>query len=107
MARLINSQEAKITELPHFTVFLAINDEGGVARGSEFGGMGVVDSEGDSLAAKPVADVVCVAVEEGNAHGIIEDHFEVRDKVRVGEVAGHLEGVRDVVVGLSVVEIDA
>lgn len=107
MARLVDPREAEVAVLAHFAVLGPVNDKGGVARGSECIGMRVVDGEGDGLPAEPVADVVGVAVVQSHADGVVEDHFEVGDEVRVGEVAGHLEGVGDVVVGLGVIEVDA
>ena len=65
--------------------------------------MGVVDVEGDGLAAEPVADVVCVAVDEGDTDGIVEDRFEVGEEIGVDEVARLLECVVDVVVGVCVI----
>ena len=53
--------------------------------------MRVVRGEGDGLSAKPVADVVCVAVDEGDADGQVEDLFEVVDEVGPDEVTGLLK----------------
>ena len=47
--------------MTHFAVFGAVDGEWLVAGGGEFGAVGVVQSEGDGLAAEPVADVVGVA----------------------------------------------
>lgn len=69
--------------------------------------MRVVRGEGDGLSAKPVADVVCVAVDERDADGEVQDGFEVVDEVGPDEVAGLLEGVVDVCVGGGVVEVYA
>lgn len=49
--------------------------------------MRVVHGEGDGLAAEPVADVIGVAVDERDAHAVIEDVLEVSDELRVDEVA--------------------
>lgn len=84
-------------------MLLSIHDERRVIGGAEFCAVGVVDGEGDSLAAKPVADVVGVTVEQGYADGVVEDHLEIREEVGVGEVAGLLKGVVDVGVGVGVV----
>lgn len=67
--------------------------------------MRVVRGEGDGLSAKPVADVVCVAVDEGDADGQVKDLFEVVDEVGPDEVTGLLEGVVDGLAGGGVVEV--
>ena len=107
MPRFVDSHEAEIPILSYFTVFFSVDDEGGVAGSAEFCAVGVVDGEGDSLAAEPVADVVGVAVVEGDADGVVEDHFEVGKEIGIGEVTGLLEGVINVVVGFSIVEVHA
>ena len=107
MPRLINSQETKVPILPHFTVFFSVDDERCVISSAEFCAVGVVDGEGDGLPAEPVANVVGIAVVEGDTDGVVEDHFEVGKEIRIREVAGLLEGVVDVVVGLSIVEVHA
>lgn len=67
----------------------------------------MVRGEGDGFAAEPVADVVCVAVDEGDTDGEVEGFFEVVDEVGPDEVAGLLEGVVDSLVGGCVVEVYA
>jgi hypothetical protein len=59
---LVDAEEAQIAVLTHFAVFGAVDGEGFVARGGEFGAVGVVEGEGDCLAAEPVADVIGVTV---------------------------------------------
>jgi hypothetical protein len=71
--RLIYSRETEVSILPYLAVLDAVDDEGRVASGVEGGFVGVVDGEGYSFAAEPVADIVCVAVEEGNANAVAED----------------------------------
>ena len=66
-----------------------------------------VGCERDGLATEPIADVICVTVDESNANGPSEDIFEVFDEVGPDKVTGLLEGVVDFGVGLSVVEIDS
>lgn len=83
---------------------LRLGNEGGYV----LGGVGVVGGERDGLPSEPVADVVCVAVDEGDADGGVQDHLEVFDEVREDEVAGLLEGVVDLVIGvLCVVQVYA
>lgn len=103
MPRFVNSHEAEISILSYFTIFFPIDDEGGVVGSAKFCAVDVVDGEGDGLAAEPVADVVGVAVVEGDADGVVEDHFEVREEIGVGEVTGLLEGVVDVVVRVRII----
>ena len=69
--------------------------------------MGVVDGEGDGLPAEPITDVVGIAVVEGDADGVVKNHFEVGKEVRIGEITGLLKGVVNVGVGLSIVEVHA
>lgn len=59
MAGFVDAQEGEVAVLPHFAVFGAVDEEGRVARGSEFGGVGVVYGEGDGLAAEPLGGVSC------------------------------------------------
>ena len=107
MPRLIDSHKAEIPILSHFTVFFSVDDERCVISGTELCAVGVVDSEGDGFPAEPVADVIGIAVVEGDADGVVEDHFQVRKEVGIGEVTGLLEGVVNVVVGFRIVEIYA
>ena len=103
MARFVNSHEAEISILSYFSVFFTVNDEGGVVGSAEFCAVGVVDGEGDGLAAEPVADVVGIAVVEGDADGVIEDHFDVGEEIGIGEVAGLLESIVNVIVGFRII----
>lgn len=107
VAGLVDAQEAEVAVLAHLSVVGAVDEEWCVARGSELVRVGVVDGQGDGFAAEPVADVICVAVDERNAHRVVEDHFEVGDEVWVGEVAGIGKCVVDIIVGLGIVEVDA
>ena len=72
--------------------------------------MSVIEGEGDGLPAEPVAGEVGIAVVEGDADGVVEDHFEVGNEVGVGEIATLLERVGDVLANCGsggVVEVDA
>jgi hypothetical protein len=69
--------------------------------------MGIVGCERDSLAAEPVADVIRVTVDESDANRSGENIFQVFDEVGPDEVASLLEGVVDLRVGLSIVEVHA
>lgn len=88
--RLIYSRETEVSILPHLAVLDAVDDEGRVASGVEGDFVGVVDGEGYSFAAEPVANIVCVTVEEGNTNTVPEDLRELVDE-RVDKVAGGLE----------------
>lgn len=107
MTRFIYPHEAKIPILSHFTVFFSIDDERRVISSTELCAVGVVDGEGDGFPAEPVADVVGIAVQEGDADGVVEDHLKVRKEIGIGEVTGLLEGVVNVVVRFRIVEIYA
>ena len=107
MPRLIDSHKAEIPILSHFTVFFSVNDERCVISSTEFCAVDVVDGERHGFPAEPVADVVGIAVVEGDADGVVEDHLKVRKEVGIGEVTGLLEGIINVSVGFSIVEINA
>ena len=59
------------------------------------------------MAAKPVADVVGVAVIQSYTDGIIENQFKVCEKIGINKVACFLECIVNVIVGFCVIEIDA
>lgn len=61
VAGLVDAEEAEVSVLAHLAVFGAVDGEGLVAGGGEFGGVGVVEGQRDCLAAEPVADVIGVA----------------------------------------------
>jgi hypothetical protein len=58
---LVDAEEAQVAILAHFAILGAVDGEGFVAGCGEFGAVGVVEGEGDCLAAEPVADVIGVA----------------------------------------------
>lgn len=68
--------------------------------------MSVVHGEGDGFAAKPIADVVCVTVNQGYADGVVEYHFEIGEEIGIDEVSSFLKGVVNVIIGGGVVEVD-
>jgi hypothetical protein len=77
--------------LPDLTVLGSVDGEGLVSGSGELLGVGVVECERDGFSAEPVADVVCVAVEEVDAKTLVEQVLEVLAEVGVDEVAGVLE----------------
>lgn len=87
MPRLIHPQKAKVAILPHLTVLHTPSRERHIPSGGEFSFVRVVQGEGGGFAAEPVADVVSVAVDEGDADAVVEDMLEVAYKDRVDEVA--------------------
>ncbi len=103
MASLVNPGEREVSVFAGFAILNTINQEAGVAGLLELLGMRVLQGEGDGLATEPVADVVCIPVDEGNADWVCEDFFEVLDEVGPDEVAGLLEGVVDFVVRGSII----
>ena len=54
VARLVNAGEGKVAVLTHFAIFNAVDDKRGVAGGSEFGGVGVVQGKGNCFTSEPV-----------------------------------------------------
>ena len=105
---LVDAGEGEVPVLARLAVLDSVDQHWGITRSVELGLVGVVRGETDRLAAEPVADVVGVAVDEGDADGGVEDRLQVVDEVRVDEVAGLLEGVVNLAIGvLSVVCVDA
>ena len=103
MAGLVDAQEGEVAVLTHFAIFGAVDKEGRVAGRAELRGVGVVYGEGDGLAAEPlvgvvscgaaiwneggerglcyVADVIGIAVIEGDADVVIEEVLKVLDEI--------------------------
>lgn len=106
MTSLIDTGEREITIFPRLAILDTIDEEGRIARLLELLAVLVFCREGDGLAAEPVADVICIAVDKGDADGAGEDVFQVFEEVGPDKVAGLLEGEVDFVVGLRVVYID-
>lgn len=73
MTRLINTGEREVTILPRLAILDTIDEEGRITGLLELLAVLVLRREGDGLAAEPVADVVCVAVDESDADGTGED----------------------------------
>lgn len=96
MASLIDPCEREIPILAHLAVLHAVDEERSVARSPKFFGVRVVYGKRDGFAAEPVADVVCVSIDESDADAILEDLFDVFEEVGVDEVASALEAERDV-----------
>lgn len=105
VASLVDASEGEVAILARLTVLHPVNEEGRVPGGLELLAVLVLHGEGDGLAAEPVTDVVGVTVDQGHAHGAVEDIFQVFDKVGPDEVTSLLEGKVDLVVGLGVVEV--
>jgi len=55
MTCIIDPCKAEVTVFADSTVLDTVDEEGGVARGAELRGEGVVEGEGDGFAAEPVA----------------------------------------------------
>lgn len=104
---LVDPGEGEVAVLAGLAVLDAVDEQGGVAGFAELGGVRVVRRERDRLAAEPVADVIRVAIDERDAHGVGEDGFEVIDEVGPDVVAGLLEGEVDFLVAHGVVEVYA
>ena len=103
MTCFIDTHEAVIPILPYFAIFSPVNNERRVPCSAEFCRVRVIKLEGDSLPAKPVADVVSVAVVHSYANGVVENHFEVCEEVWVNEVTCFLERVVNIVVGVCII----
>ena len=75
MARFIDTHEAEIPILAHFTVLFSINKERCITSCAEFGSVRIINAKGDGLAAEPVTDVVSVTVIQSYADGVVENRF--------------------------------
>ena len=107
MACLVDTGEAEVAVFTCLAILNTVNHHGYVARGVELLGMRVLSCQRDSFATKPVADVVCVAVDKSHSHTGVEEVFQVRHEVRVHKVASLLESEVDFVVReASVIGID-
>ena len=106
MSGLVHAQKTELAILAHLTILGAFHDEGSISGGVIFLGMGVLQGEGDGLAAKPVAYVVCVAINEGDADTVVEDALKVGLENGVDEIARGLESICNGGVGLGIVKVD-
>ena len=106
MTSLIDTGKREITIFPRLTILNTIDEEGRISRLLELLAVLVLCREGDGLAAEPVADVICVAVDESDTDGAREDVFQVLEEVGPDEVASLLEGKVDFVIGLRVIYVD-
>lgn len=103
MASFVDAGEAEISVLACLAVFSAVYYEWDVAGFRKFSLVGVGYLVGQSLTTEPVADIIGVAVDERHAYAVVEDHLEVIEEDWVSKVAGLLERVEHVVVGLRIV----
>jgi hypothetical protein len=103
MSRFIHPSEREVAILASLSIFHSVNEERRIAGGLELFAVLVLGCEGDGLAAEPVADVVGVAVDKGNAHRPGQDVFQVFEEVGPDKVSGLLECEVDLVVGFGVV----
>ena len=65
MAGFVDAGEGEVAVFARLAVLHAAVGEGSVAGRGELFAVGVVEREGDSLPAKPVANVISIAVEAG------------------------------------------
>ena len=75
MSGLVDAEEGEVAVLSHFSVFGPVDQKRCVLRGFEFGRVGIADIEGDCFAAEPITDIIGVTVVEGDADGVVENHF--------------------------------
>lgn len=69
--------------------------------------MRVANLIGNSLTTEPVADVVGVPVDEGDAYAVVKDQLKIVEEDWVGKVARLLERIKYVVVGLRIIQVNA
>ncbi len=77
MARLVYSRETEVSVLSRLAVLDPVDYERCISSSIEGGFVNMIGFEGDSFATEPVADIVCVAVEEGYTDGRVEEMLEV------------------------------
>ena len=87
-------REREIGGLSRVAVSGAVDEERRVSRLAESPGARVVDAQRQRLSAVPVADVVGVAVPQGDAHAGLEELFQLGQELRVRVVARGPEGGR-------------
>ena len=107
MARFVDAHEAVIPILTNFAILYTVNYKWRITSCAKFSSVSVIEAEGDGLAAKPIADIVSIAVVHSYADGVVKNRFQVCEEVGVSEVACLLEGVVDIVIGICVVQIDS
>lgn len=98
MPGLVHSQKTEIPVLSHFAVLGPINDKRDVPCLRKILGVSVPNLIRDGFAAKPVADIIGVAIDERHADAVVEDQFEIVEEDRICKVAGFLKGVINIVV---------
>lgn len=109
VAGLVHAAEREVAVLADLAPDVRrIDVDVGVASGAKGRGGGVVDGEGDGLAAEPVAGVVAVAVHQADLDAGVEQVGEVGE-VAAADVAARVvadggEGVVDAVDGFGVVD---
>lgn len=107
MASFVNTGEREVTILASLAIFHTVHGKRSISRCAEFFTVRVIGCKRDCLATEPVTDVVCVTIDESDADWSGENIFKVFDEVRPDKVTGLLEGVVNIGVGLSVVEVDS
>jgi len=98
--------ELTVAILSDFAVFGSVDNEWLVASGRKLLSVRVVDLERHSLATKPIADVISIAICKSYAYSLVKEVLEILAEVREDEVARVLELVVDVAVGCRVVQVD-
>lgn len=72
MNHSLDGLQRTVSVLPDFTVLGSVDGEGLVSGGSELFGVRVVERERDGLSSEPVANIVCVTIEEVDAKALVE-----------------------------------
>ena len=107
MPTLINPHKIKISLLPHSSVFSPIDHERRVTRGSEFSRMRIVDCQADCFSSKPVADVVSIATIQYDPDVLVQQIFQILERVGVNYISRLLGTMVDFVVSRRPVETDS
>lgn len=107
MSGLVHSQETEISILSHFAVLCPINDKGYVSCLCKFLRVSVPDLIRGGFAAKPITNIVGVAIDERHADAIVKDHFELVEEVWIRKITRLLKGVENIIIRLRVVKVNA
>lgn len=87
MSAIVNPHEAKISLLPHGTIFGPTHYKGRISSSPELVCMGIVDSETDGLASEPIADVVSITIIQHNSHAFLKQGLQFLERVGVNDVS--------------------
>lgn len=107
VARFVDASEREVSALAGFSILDAAVDERFVAGGEEFGFVGVVQCLRDGLTTEPIADIIRIAIQQGNSNPTRNNLLQVDQEVGIDEISTLLERVVDVIARARVINRDA